>query len=79
MPEEQTDAEKIAELEALFDMRWNCDMRAIKRWQEATGRTLTWPDHTDLLVWLLEQLEAAESALSIAGALSGNTKFSSLR
>jgi hypothetical protein len=34
-------------------------MRAIKRWQAATGRKLklTWPDHVDLVVWLVEQLE----------------------
>ncbi len=60
----RTDAEKIAELEAVFDMRWNCDMRAIKRWQAATGRDLTWPDQTDLLVWLLEQLDAAEARVA---------------
>ncbi len=44
-----------AEDAASFDLRWNADMRAIKRWQEATGRTLTWPDHADLCVWLLDQ------------------------
>ena len=43
-----------------FDLRWKADMRAIKRWQAATGRTMTWPDHADLVVWLLEQLETME-------------------
>lgn len=43
-----------------FDLRWNADMRAIKRWQAATGRELVWPDHADLCVWLLEQLDAVE-------------------
>ena len=57
-----TDREKdlmasIAELESVFDMRWKADMRAIKMWQAATGKTLTWPDHADLCVWLLEQLD----------------------
>lgn len=46
-----------AALEASFDLRWNADRRAIKRWQAATGKTLIWPDHADLCVWLLEQLD----------------------
>lgn len=47
----------IHEYDASFNVRWEADMRAIKRWQEATGRKLVWPDHADLVVWLLEQLE----------------------
>ncbi len=49
--------DKLAELETLFDVTWAADMRAIKRWQAATGRVLTWPDSADLTVWLLEQLD----------------------
>lgn len=42
-----------------FDLRWKADMRAIKRWQEAhPGNDLVWPDHADLCVWLMEQLDA---------------------
>ena len=40
-----------------FDMRWKADMKAIKRWQEETGRVLVWPDHKDLCVWLLNKLK----------------------
>jgi hypothetical protein len=40
-----------------FDMRWKADMKAIKRWQEETGRDLVWPDHQDLCVWLLNKLK----------------------
>jgi len=58
--------ENCAELEALFDLRYNADMRAIKRWQAATGRHLTWPDHADLVVWLLKQLDAAEAVIDVA-------------
>ena len=48
-----------AELQATFNLRWDADMRAIKRWQAAgPDRELTWPDHADLVVWLLERLEA---------------------
>jgi hypothetical protein len=39
-----------------FDLRWDASMRAIKRWQEAhPGNDLNWPDHADLVVWLLER------------------------
>lgn len=48
-----------AELQATFDLRWQADMRAIKRWQAAgSGLDLTWPDHSDLVVWLLDLLPA---------------------
>jgi hypothetical protein len=47
---------EVEQLEASFRLRWKADMRAIKRWQEAhPGNKLTWPDHADLCVWLLEE------------------------
>lgn len=50
---------ELAEYQAGFDMRWHADQRAIQRWQAAApGRELRWPDHTDLCVWLMEQLES---------------------
>lgn len=52
----------IAEHKASFDLRWKADMRAIKRWQKATGRKLDWPDHADLCVWLMDTL-TTQSAL----------------
>ncbi len=52
--------EKLRDLEAIFDARWRADMRAIRRWHEAGNPELTWPDHADLVVWLLERLERAE-------------------
>lgn len=54
-------AEEYAEREQLFNLRWDSDMRAIKRWQDKTGKTLTWPDHADLCVWLMERIEKYES------------------
>ncbi len=70
MSELQTDAEKLADLEALFDMRWAADMRAIKRWQAAgPGREHTWPDHVDLVVWLLEQLDVVETHMADANII----------
>lgn len=59
--------EKVQEdhddLDRSFMVRWEADMRAIKRWQDAgPGRALTWPDHADMVVWLLEQLDALSTA-----------------
>lgn len=50
--------EAAGELQQSFDLRWNADMRAIKRWQAAhPGKENIWPDHADLVVWLLGELE----------------------
>ncbi len=51
---------ELDEMNASFQLRWKADMRAIKRWQKATGKTMTWPDHVDLVCWLMKQLEAKE-------------------
>ena len=51
------------DLQASADLRWKADMRAIKRWQETTGRAGVWPDHADLCVWLLGQIKEAVDAL----------------
>ncbi|AUN31996.1 hypothetical protein [Niveispirillum cyanobacteriorum] len=51
----------MAEMAAGFMLRWRADMRAIARWQAATGRVMTWPDHADLCVWLMEQLDAKDA------------------
>jgi hypothetical protein len=62
-------ADEIEEHDQSFDLRWKADMRAIKRWQaEKPGLELTWPDHADLCVWLLEQNDRLRTALErIAG------------
>lgn len=45
-------------LQRTFELRWEADRRAIKRWQAAhPGKELTWPDHADLMVWLLDECE----------------------
>jgi hypothetical protein len=56
--------EERDEFQHSFNVRWDADMRAIKRWQKDTGKELTWPDHADMVVWLLEQLEAVKSLVS---------------
>lgn len=51
---------RLEERQQSFDLRWKASMRAIKRWQAATGKELQWPDHADLCVWLLERIEERE-------------------
>ena len=53
-----------SELRQSFDVRWEADMRAIKRWHDAGGDELTWPDHVELQIWLLEQLDARDSIIA---------------
>lgn len=53
---------RVRELEATFDLRWKATMRAINRWQQATGKDMTWPDHADLCVWLLDQIDQRVAA-----------------
>lgn len=56
-------ADALDEHGMLFDLRWKADMRAIKRWQAANpGNDLVWPDHADLVVWLLDQLDGLRLA-----------------
>lgn len=47
------------EICAGFEMRRQADERAIRMWQAADQgkRRLIWPDHADLVVWLLDALE----------------------
>ena len=50
--------EAAEELGFTFDLRWKADMRAIKRWQAAhPGNDLVWPDHADMVVWLLGEVD----------------------
>lgn len=57
-------AKKIAELtkgleeyQWIFNMNYEADMRAIKLWQRRTGTTRTWPDRTDMVLFLMTELE----------------------
>lgn len=54
------------ELQQAFDMRRKANSRAIKHWQQKTGKTLTWPDHADLCVWLFEEIERLMGTLQDA-------------
>ncbi|ASJ58946.1 hypothetical protein KEM44_20900 [Sinorhizobium meliloti] len=54
---------ELAEFTQLFEQRWNTDLRAKKRWQDAhPDKPNIWPSRDDLLVWLMDQHEAAPSA-----------------
>ena len=59
-------ADRIEELEHLFDLRWAADMRAIRLWQSANpDQPRTWPDHADLGTWCLSRIEKLEAALQM--------------
>jgi peptide subunit release factor 1 (eRF1) len=46
-------------LQRTFNLQWDADQRAIKRWQEAhPGNDLVWPDRANMVVWLMEQYDA---------------------
>ncbi len=55
--------ERVNELEALFNLQWRADQRAIKMWQAKTGKDRVWPDDAKLSVWLLERLDEAEARI----------------
>lgn len=46
--------QEVADLKASEDLRRAADKRAIAMWQEKTGKSPVWPDHSDLCVWLME-------------------------
>ena len=50
------------EMTLVFDTGWEADQRAIKDWQEITGRKKVWPDRADMVVTLLmlQDLQDAE-------------------
>lgn len=57
-------AKKIAELtkgleeyQRISNMHYEADTLAIKLWQRRTGTTRTWPDRTDMVLFLMTELE----------------------
>lgn len=50
--------EEVADYQSTFDLRNKADQRAIQQWQEAhPGKEAVWPDHADLVCWLMERLK----------------------
>lgn len=50
--------QEASEYQTTFNLQWQADQRAIKRWQAAhPGNDLTWPDRADMVVWLMEQYD----------------------
>ena len=50
------------ELQQTLDLIQACNMRAIKRWQKEYGRDMIWPDRTDMIFWLMQQVDAIQLA-----------------
>ena len=57
---------ELAEMNRIFDLRHKADMRAIKKWHQAGGDSLTWPDHADLVCFLMLLIEKSQPVLGIA-------------
>ena len=55
---------ELAEVNATFDARYKADMRAREMWHKAGGDEMTWPDHADLCVWLLQELAKIKAQLA---------------
>ena len=56
--------ERLVELERTFEIRWQADQRAIKKWQEAhPGNDLVWPDRADMVQWLLSEMDKLRDEL----------------
>ena len=54
----------LHEHEFSFELRHAADLRAIARWRsEVPGRDLQWPDHADMVVYLMDQWDHARMAL----------------
>jgi len=52
---------KASELEELFESRHAADVRAIEMWRSGgPDKELKWPDHADLVVWLLDYIDKME-------------------
>lgn len=50
--------EDAAELQDIFDLQWDADMRAVRRWRAANpGNELVLPDRANLVIWLLGLVE----------------------
>ena len=62
-------AAEVADLQQTFDLQWEADMRAVKLWREAhPGNELVLPDRANMVVWLLERLDATLAAETLKDA-----------
>ncbi|MHC2399163.1 hypothetical protein ACVMGC_003707 [Bradyrhizobium barranii subsp. barranii] len=65
--------EETAELQDIFDLQWEADMRGGRRWREANpGNELVLPDRANLVVWLLGLVERSAAH---PGSLEGERCF----
>lgn len=62
-------SQMLAEERLLTDLRWEADKRGIDLWQQSTGKTRIWPDHADLVCYLIDRLDRAEQIIDAAKRL----------
>lgn len=70
--DELAQAKEDAEsLQFTFDLQWEADMRAVKRWREAhPGNDLVLPDRCNMVVWLMEEYAKLRSQPANADGLA---------
>ena len=55
--------ERVRKLQVSLDLQWNSALRAIKQWQAAhPDKANIWPDHKELLLWLMEEVKNEREA-----------------
>ena len=58
---------EVAEVNEVFQMRWDADMRAVDRWRLANpGNDLVLPDHADLVLFLAAERDVLAAQLADA-------------
>ena len=58
-----------AELQAIFDLQWEADMRALKEWRDKNpGNDLVWPHSVRLTAWALAERDIAVARMTAAEA-----------
>ena len=50
------------EMMETFNLQWKADQRAVKLWQDAHNRPHTLPDRTNMVSWLMKELDATRTA-----------------
>ncbi len=62
---------EVEEYRRLFDLNERADKSASEIWRRATGKEGTWPDRTNLLVYLMDQIGRLEKQKSEQILLNG--------
>lgn len=51
---------ELCHMKSLFDLAQKAQIRAMNMWREETGLDHVWPDHSELVKWLLDKISRLE-------------------